>query len=80
MASEKRKDKVNGEALPAALNPVANFHLSNGASIGSINYLANLSDRGQEKSFEMMVNYIYTAKKLDSNKIDYSQGIIDSKV
>jgi malonyl-CoA decarboxylase len=77
---EKKKDKETGELLHAALDPVAHFHFSNGAFIGSINYLANMSDKGLDESFGMMVNYIYTAKKLDSNKIKYSQGIIDSRV
>ena len=77
---EKKKDRETGQALPAALDPVAHFHLSNGASIGSINYLANTSDKGMKESFGMMVNYIYSSKKLDSNKIKYSQGLIDSQV
>ena len=77
---EKKKDKETGQALHTALDPVAHFHLSNGASIGSINHLANISDKGLDESFGMMVNYIYSSKKLDSNKIKYSQGLIDSQV
>jgi hypothetical protein len=44
------------------LNPVANFHLGNGAtvSIRNINFLANPSDRGLKESCGIMVNYIYT--------------------
>jgi malonyl-CoA decarboxylase len=77
---EKKKDKETGLALHAVLDPVAHFHLSNGASIGSINYLANTSDKGMKESFGMMVNYIYSDKKHDSNKIKYSQGIVDTHV
>lgn len=44
------------------VNPVANFHLSNGASISksNINFLANTSERGLQESCGMMANYIYT--------------------
>jgi len=77
---EKQMDPETGQMLYAALDPVAHFHLSNGAYIGSINYLANVTDKGLDESFGMMVNYIYSEKKLDSNKIKYSQGLIDSRV
>jgi len=80
LIKEKKKDRETDQIGYAALDTVANFHLSNGASIGSINYLANLTDKGLDESFGMMVNFIYKDKKLDSNKIKYSQGIIDSLI
>jgi malonyl-CoA decarboxylase len=44
------------------LNPVANFHLGNGAAVSAknINFLANPSPRGLKESCGIMVNYIYT--------------------
>ncbi|MBI4764426.1 MAG: malonyl-CoA decarboxylase family protein [Deltaproteobacteria bacterium] len=44
------------------LNPVANFHLGNGAVVGlqNINFGANLFPRGLMESCGMMVNYIYS--------------------
>ncbi len=44
------------------LNPVANFHLGNGATVSArnINFLANPSKKGLEESCGIMVNYIYT--------------------
>ncbi len=44
------------------LNPVANFHMGNGATVTfkNINFGANLSDRGLQDSCGMMVNYIYS--------------------
>jgi len=44
------------------LNPVANFHLSNGArlNVGNVNFGANRSQRGLDKSCGMMVNYVYS--------------------
>jgi malonyl-CoA decarboxylase len=43
-------------------NPVANFHMSNGASVAksNINFLANRSEKGISESCGMMVNYVYS--------------------
>jgi hypothetical protein len=45
------------------LNPVANFHMGNGARVGfkNINFAANRSPRGLSGSCGMMVNYVYSA-------------------
>jgi len=45
-----------------ARDRVANFHLSNGASIERINFPADVSLRGQEYSAGLMVNYRYRIK------------------
>jgi malonyl-CoA decarboxylase len=42
-----------------ALDPVANFHLANGASIQRINWLADPSPTGRERSVGLMANYLY---------------------
>ncbi len=44
------------------LNPVASFHLGNGATVSekNVNFLANPSPRGLRESCGIMVNYIYT--------------------
>ncbi len=44
------------------LNPVANFHLGNGAivSLKNFNFAANQTQRGLEESCGMMVNYVYS--------------------
>ena len=44
------------------LDPVANFHLSNGASLtpGHVNFMANCSPKGLERSLSLMVNYVYS--------------------
>jgi transcription termination factor NusB len=44
------------------LNPVANFHMANGATVSkkNVNFLGNRSPRGLEESCGMMVNYIYS--------------------
>ena len=48
------------------LNPVANFHIENGATVSAknINFLANPSSRGLRESCGIMVNYIYTSSWL----------------
>ncbi len=50
------------------LNPVANFHLRNGASVSedNINFLANTSPKGLQESCSIMVNYIYSLALLAS--------------
>jgi len=44
------------------LNPVANFHLGNGATLSerNVNFGANTSPRGLEESCGLMVNYVYS--------------------
>lgn len=55
-----------------ALDPVANFHLRNGASVYRINFGADLSDAGLQRSFGMMVNYWYDVSNLDANNRRYT--------
>jgi Malonyl-CoA decarboxylase C-terminal domain len=44
------------------LNPVANFHLGNGATVSRkhINFLGNRSLKGLEESYGLMGNYVYS--------------------
>ncbi len=48
-------------------DPVANFHMSNGArvDIRNVNFRANRSERGLRESCGMMVNYVYSSSWLD---------------
>jgi malonyl-CoA decarboxylase len=55
----------------SALDPVANFHLSNGASIERLNWLGDTSKRGQLQSACLMVNYRYRLKDIESNHEAY---------
>ncbi len=54
-----------------ALDLVANFHLSNGARIERINWLADLSARGLSQSAGMMVNYQYRLEDIERNHERY---------
>ena len=49
------------------LDPVARFHLGNGATLHAIHADADMSDRGQAQSAGVMVNYLYDGRKLNRN-------------
>ena len=49
------------------LDPVARFHLGNGACIERINPLGDASPKGMKQSFGVMVNYLYDLDELEHN-------------
>lgn len=55
-------------------DPVARFHLGNGARIERLNYLADTSARGKQQSYGLMVNYLYDPATIDSNVEAFSRG------
>jgi malonyl-CoA decarboxylase len=55
-----------------AFDPVAHFHLSNGARLERINWLADTSARGMRESAGMMVNYLYRLDQIDDNQAAYT--------
>lgn len=48
-------------------DPVARFHLGNGAMIYQINTGADLSDKGLSQSRGTMVNYLYDLRYIERN-------------
>src|SRR5579871_285163 len=54
-----------------ALDPVAHFHLSNGARVERINWLGDTSQKGLEQSAGMMVNYLYRLADIEANHEAY---------
>ena len=56
-----------------ALDPVANFHLRNGATMWRLNWWADLSPRGLSNSCGIMVNYRYYLEKLEHNSTTYQE-------
>jgi malonyl-CoA decarboxylase len=58
-------------------DPVARFHLGNGARLDRINWGANLSRRGIAESMGMMVNYVYEP---DSIEINHEQFVTAGRV
>lgn len=53
------------------LDPVARFHLKNGALLERINVLGNLSASGMKHSLGTMVNYVYDLSKVEHNHEEY---------
>jgi malonyl-CoA decarboxylase len=62
---------VKGQNSIYAYDPVANFHLSNGAKIEHIHWLADLSKRGIMNSAGIMLNYHYRLDKININHEAY---------
>lgn len=60
----------------AMQDPVARFHLNNGARLERINWAADLSRRGLQQSLGMMVNYLYDPRAIEANHDRYLQGRI----
>lgn len=54
------------------IDPVARFHLGNGASIHRLNIAADLSDKGLEQSYGTMINYLYDLKSIEKNHEHYA--------
>ena len=57
------KEKSGGQPL----DPVANFHLNNGARVHGLFWLADPSARGMRQSYGMMVSYRYDPDEVDRN-------------
>ena len=55
-----------------AADPVAHFHLTNGAQVERLNWLADSSAQGLSQSAGMMVNYLYNLSKIEANHEHYT--------
>jgi len=55
------------------LDPVARFHLLNGARMARLNWLADVSATGMRQSAGMMVNYVYRLDQVDGNHEAYAR-------
>ena len=53
-------------------DPVARFHLGNGASIHQLNVGADLSKKGLDQSWGTMVNYLYDLNDIEENHEAYA--------
>ena len=53
------------------LDPVARFHLGNGARLERINWLADASAKGLRQSLGLMVNYVYALDDVERNHESY---------
>ncbi len=66
LVSEKRGQR--------ARDPVAHFHLSNGALIERINWLGDRSAKGMANAHGLMVNYLYELDEIDRHHERYSES------
>jgi malonyl-CoA decarboxylase len=83
-------DKLDKEAVAALLtlcsayllhlsptpegDPVARFHLDNGARLERLNAHGNMSAKGLKQSFGIMVNYLYDLDKIEASHEKFKQG------
>ncbi|RLN87010.1 hypothetical protein BBJ28_00004837 [Nothophytophthora sp. Chile5] len=62
---ERKKDKI--------LDPVANFHLQNGAQVEQVNFLADTTPSAMATSLGMMINYRYCMTSIDVTSVSYKR-------
>jgi malonyl-CoA decarboxylase len=63
------KEKEQGRPV----DPVARFHLGNGASLERINWLGDTSPHGMDQSVGLMVNYLYRIADIEANNEAYAR-------
>ncbi len=80
-------ERVKAELLPLAayyfleakgarghpVDPVARFHLGNGAQLERLNFLGDRSEKGMQQSHGLMVNYLYALDKIETNHEAYAE-------
>jgi malonyl-CoA decarboxylase len=61
------------------VDPVARFHLGNGARLDRINFLADTSEKSLREACGLMVNYRYDPKDIERNHEAYAnEGVVAS--
>ena len=55
-------------------DPVARFHLDNGARLERLNWRADLSRKGLKQSFGLMVNYLYDLRQVEAQHEAFTRG------
>lgn len=69
-ASYLARELNNGK--PA--DPVARFHLGNGARVEQLNWGGDPSTKGHKQSYGLMVNYLYDLKRIDKHRSLLAEG------
>jgi malonyl-CoA decarboxylase len=62
------------ESVTPQGDPVARFHLDNGARLERVNVNADLSPKGLRESLGMMVNYLYDLGAIEANHERFIRG------
>ncbi len=55
------------------LDPVARFHLANGAQLARLNWMGDTSQTGLKRSFGLTVNYVYRLADVERNHEAYAK-------
>lgn len=63
---------LEARARGKPVDPVARFHLGNGARLERINWLGDLSDKGLSQAAGLMVNYLYAIPDIEVNHEAYA--------
>ncbi len=66
---------VHATHTPLA-DPVARFHLDNGARLERVNFAADLSRKGVRESLGLMVNYLYEIDKVEARHEQFARDSI----
>lgn len=64
------RELVDGKPV----DPVARFHLGNGARVERLNWAGDPSPKGLKQSYGLMVNYLYDLKRIDKHRSALAQG------
>ncbi len=62
----------NSRGLP--VDPVARFHLGNGARLERLNFLGDGTENGIRQAYGMMVNYLYSLDDIEKNHEAFAQN------
>lgn len=87
-AGERELDAIRGAMLPLGahyllnarrgngrpVDPVARFHLGNGAQVERLNFLGDRSPKGMRLSYGLMVNYRYRLGEIEKNHEAYAEN------
>ncbi len=63
---------VSTDAGVGAQDPVARFHLANGARLERLNWMGDMSVMGLQRSYGLTVNYVYRLADLERNHDAYA--------
>jgi malonyl-CoA decarboxylase len=63
----------DGKADGFTRDPVARFHLNNGARLERLNFRADESRKGLRESLGLMVNFVYERRSIEANHEQYRQ-------
>ncbi|GKY98640.1 hypothetical protein MPSEU_000820700 [Mayamaea pseudoterrestris] len=67
---------INEKHREQPLDPVARFHIGNGALVHAIRWGADNSSRGWSNSFGIMVNYEYDLECLTEHQVQHEQSLV----